>query len=815
MARTEVIGILFIFLCTLFLYREVFLQGKIVFPSNFLAQFYSPWVTTKFEGWETGIPHKPIGTDQIRFFYPSRTFTNEMFKNDSIPLWNPYIFSGNPHIADYQSAVFYPLNILYIFLPQIVAWSILVFAQPILATVFSYLYLRLLSLPKIAALLGAFAYGFSGFIIVWSQENAVVVQAALWLPLVLFGIEGFLKTHKGWYFLIAVSALTFSFLAGFFQVTFYIFILTFIYSIFRIYDLKQHKKLISIFSTLGIFIFALSFSGIQLVPSIEGFILSPRSTASIGYLLDLYLLPIAHIVNVFAPDIFGNPGTYNFFGRGFYHETALYIGLAPLLLAVFGSFKNRKNPIVRFFVISTLTTFFLAVDSPFTRWFFHLQLPLISTFLPTRIFVLTTFSLAVVAAFGMSSWLKLNDRDRERKLMDVICVVLFLILSSALIYAVFLFIFGPSFLEPINNLVVRPQINIDKNLAKIMIKNTVLPLLLLIFLTLFIKIRKQHISILGLLILTFLGQFYFLNKYLVLGFPQFLYSTHPVFSFLQQHKASADRFLAFGQPILGNISTQKHLYSPEGLDPIFPYRYGQLLFAAKHNGKLIKDIPRIEATMSELEDKETLSHNKKRLRLMSLLGVKYLAYYNNKQTNYSVEERFPKDIFSQIWRFNNWYGFVYKKTYPRAFLVDKIYIESNPQRILDVIFDQNFDLSKTVILEEKPTNGIVSTDSDTNSAYVKIKKYEAQKVEIIVKTDNRRMLFLSDNYYPGWKASIDSIPTKIYRANFAFRAVVVPKGEHTITFIYSPTSFAVGKLITFVTLTIIIAIVFLMRRKIV
>lgn len=301
----------------------------------------------------------------------------------------------------------------------------------------------------------------------------------------------------------------------------------------------------------------------------------------------------------------------------------------------------------------------------------------------------------------------------------------------------------------------------------------------------------------------------------MLGSYQFLYPKHPIFAFLQQITSDFHRSLTLERSILGNITTQKHLYSPEGLDPIFPYRYGQLLFAAKHNGKLIKDIPRIEATMSELEDKETLRYNKKRLRLMSLLGIKYIAYYKDKQTKYSIEERFPKDIFSQIWLSNNWYGFMYKKTYPRAFLVDKIYVESDPQRILNVIFDENFDLSKSIILEEKPTSGIVSTDSDTNSAYVKIKKYEAQKIEIIAKTDNRRMLFLSDNYYPGWKAFIDTIPTKIYRANFAFRALAVPKGEHTITFLYSPTSFAVGKFITFFTLTIIIAIIFLMRRKIV
>ena len=123
----------FIVLCIiigfLFIYRQVIFDGKIIFPSNFLAQFYSPWKTEKFLSWEAGIPHKPIGDDQIRLFYPERTFTNAMLAKKIIPLWNPYTFTGTPFLADFQSAVFYPLNILYSILQQIYAWEILLFIQ--------------------------------------------------------------------------------------------------------------------------------------------------------------------------------------------------------------------------------------------------------------------------------------------------------------------------------------------------------------------------------------------------------------------------------------------------------------------------------------------------------------------------------------------------------------------------------------------------------------------------------------------------------------------------------------------------------------
>jgi len=66
------LGLVIIFIGLAFVYRDVLFKGKILFPANFLASFYSPWSTVKFSGWEQGIPAKPIGgNDQVRMFYPS------------------------------------------------------------------------------------------------------------------------------------------------------------------------------------------------------------------------------------------------------------------------------------------------------------------------------------------------------------------------------------------------------------------------------------------------------------------------------------------------------------------------------------------------------------------------------------------------------------------------------------------------------------------------------------------------------------------------------------------------------------------------
>lgn len=53
---------------------------------------------------------------------------------------------------------------------------------------------------------------------------------------------------------------------------------------------------------------------------------------------------------------------------------------------------------------------------------------------------------------------------------------------------------------------------------------------------------------------------------------------------------------------------------------------------------------------------------------------------------------------------------------------------------------------------------------------------------------------LSDTFYPGWHASVDGTPVEIYRANYLFRAVQVPAGEHTVVFSYFPLRLKLGLL---------------------
>jgi uncharacterized membrane protein YfhO len=47
-------------------------------------------------------------------------------------------------------------------------------------------------------------------------------------------------------------------------------------------------------------------------------------------------------------------------------------------------------------------------------------------------------------------------------------------------------------------------------------------------------------------------------------------------------------------------------------------------------------------------------------------------------------------------------------------------------------------------------------------------------------------LVAGDSYYPGWQASIDGNPARIYPADVAFRGVKTPPGKHTVEFRFVP-----------------------------
>lgn len=112
---------------------------------------YLPAIVTVLQG------NWPFDLDAIAQFGPWRVFTGHSFRQGIIPLWNPYIFCGMPFVGNGQSAVFYPPNVIYWFLPEAVATLTTTYAHSVLMASGFYLLSRALGLAR----LPSFAAGVS------------------------------------------------------------------------------------------------------------------------------------------------------------------------------------------------------------------------------------------------------------------------------------------------------------------------------------------------------------------------------------------------------------------------------------------------------------------------------------------------------------------------------------------------------------------------------------------------------------------------------------------------------------------------------
>lgn len=95
-------------------------------------------------------------------------------------------------------------------------------------------------------------------------------------------------------------------------------------------------------------------------------------------------------------------------------------------------------------------------------------------------------------------------------------------------------------------------------------------------------------------------------------------------------------------------------------------------------------------------------------------------------------------------------------------------------------------------------------------------EYTPDRITVATQASRSALLVLADNYYPGWRATVDGREVPIVRTNHIFRGVVVPAGAHRVVFTYAPADLRSGFLISLVTLLLLVAAgaaSLLMRRK--
>ncbi len=276
--------------------------------------------------------------DVYQHYYPMKHLVAEQVISGKIPFWNPYIFTGEPLLANPQSSVFYPLSVFFYVLPLSQAFNIFEMLHIVAGGVFFFLLLKHYKRSHTAALSGAVTYCFSSFLLYKIPAgHPAALSGYIWLPILILFSENLSNNQEPVAMIFLALTLVFQFLSGHAFPLFIGIVFLVVYVLFKRFAGYKY------FATAAVL--ALLLSSIQLLPSYE--LSKAAENGNLAGLVGNYSISLKNLINFVLPDYYGNiidkTFVYPLNPSYFFERHCMYIGLIPLLLAIAGFFLSLKR----------------------------------------------------------------------------------------------------------------------------------------------------------------------------------------------------------------------------------------------------------------------------------------------------------------------------------------------------------------------------------------------------------------------------------------------------------------------------------------
>jgi hypothetical protein len=373
------IATLFYLLVLLFLFRP--LTGRYTNLPTDVVELISPWSAGAPPGRDrTNVSNHEL-QDVVFQMTPWAHQVRESWRSLEVPLWNGLSGTGQPLLANMQSAALSPLRLLALPLPLGYAMAAEAAMKILVALVFMFLYLRR-RYDEVPSGIGAIAFGLGGYTIVWLHFPHATV--AVFLPAVLYAIDLLAEQRTFGRFVFAAMLGPLLLFGGHPETTAHVVFFATVYAVWVAFVELREGRLAFIRTLAGICIVSALLAAPLLVPFLE----SMRNT--VRY-VDLKERPHAEgtaysdftsLVPLFQPRFYGtrpgpawsaNAKAETLCGFAGFLGIAAWFGL--LARAIVRREWRSREP---FFVIATLMAFAILDDWPYVsapfRELFHLAL---------------------------------------------------------------------------------------------------------------------------------------------------------------------------------------------------------------------------------------------------------------------------------------------------------------------------------------------------------------------------------------------------------------------------------------------------------
>jgi len=700
-------------------------------------------------------------SDITELNFPARYILSTALHEGSLPFWNPYIGCGFPSLAEGQSGLLYPLNLLlFRILGVVTAFNASVILSLFLCLLFSYLLLRVYGLSRAASYYGAVAFTFSGFVIS-KIKFTYMVNSIPWVPLAVYGLEKAFLRRDLRFGLLTSLALAMQLLAGGPQILFITLLLLLLVFCWRFIPfLRQNIRLggkwkrasagLATAFLLSILL-GLALGGPQLLPQASGFPYFNRAhTGDFGSILATPMRP-ASLSLFFTPYQHGNPayGTFDL-SHWFFWEDITYPGLLTMVMALVAVlFLTRKDREVRMWLTASLLALLVALGNnmPLAEFLFR-HVPGFDMFrFYQRFMLVTVLGLATMAGKGMDL---VTTRFKDQSWGKVLLACLII---STLILDLGLF--------------AHTQVSTIDSRALTTPGETV-------------AFLRENLGE---------GGEY---RYSTLGEGEVWKAAYRQASGWMGDKTPYFAYFDFLPPNTNTIFEIPGVqqYGAYGLSPI------KMLWAPTYYG----EVP-MEGWKRDLPDGV--------LGALAMQSARYIV------TPYILKEEGLKLVASYPTGLRGVDLFIYELEYalPRVMIFTHYQVVEDPGALtlpqLDDFLTPASRLQERVILEKDPAPVFETGSSIRGEALI----VQSNPHRVVVEADVPKggILVLNDAYYPDWEARVDGVKREVMRANLAFRAVALEPGHHTIEFAFHPVSLYRGLFVAAAALALIVLL--LLRHR--